>query len=609
MKLVRFVGTVLTAAVLLAANKPSPAANRSKTGPLDAGQYIDHVKYLASPELKGRASGTPEFEKAGKYLVSYYKSLGLAPAFGSSYQQPFQITTAAKMGAKNRLADPVTKAKLKAGDDFTPMNFSAAGKVTAPLVFAGYGITAPELNYDDYTGIDAKGKVVVVLRYEPQDQDERSIFAGRDRTRHAAIDAKAINAKMHGAVAVILIDQNDRDKLQPFGKTSGPSDAGIPYVQVKASVAEKWFGAAKQDLKKLIADIDGDLKPRSFAWPDTSKVALEADVVRETKTVNNVGAYLKGETDEYVVIGSHYDHLGLGEQFSLAPSMAGQPHVGADDNASGTAGTLELARYFSGQPKPKRGILFLNFAAEEIGLLGSAYFTEHPSMPLDKCAAMINLDMIGRMKEGAVVVGGVGSGSGFKAMMDRIVPKHPSLKIEYSEQQGVGGSDHMSFAAKRIPNLFFFTGLHMDYHRPTDTWDKINSTGAVELLDVVQQIAGEITAASGRPEFIKATAPAGASAAASSGGGGGYGPSFGSIPDMAFQGTGVKFSDLREGSPAAKAGLKAGDVMIEFDGKKIDNLYDFTYALRGKKVGDQITVKVIRAGETLEVPVKLEARR
>lgn len=599
----RFFSALIVAAALTAASRVS----------LDSSRYLDHIKYLSSDDLKGRGTGTPELEKAGKYLAEQYKALGLEPAFGKSYLQPFPVITNAKLGSKNHFTDSITKEKEKIEQDFIPFNFSSSGKISGNVVFAGYGITAKEYGYDDYKDLDVKGKIVLVLRYEPQEFNEKSVFEGKIYTRHAQLDSKAINAKMHGAKAAILINNpvthpNDSDKLEKFARSAGPSDAGIPYIQIKPAIAEAWMKTAHKDLKEIVEGIDRNLKPDSFALPDSVKVDIDVDVVREVKTVHNVGAYLRGQTDEYIVIGAHYDHLGLGEQFSLAPSMIGKPHHGADDNASGTSGTLELAAFFAAAPKPKRGILFLNFSAEELGLLGSAYFVEHPSLPVEKCVAMINLDMIGRMKEQSIIVGGVGSGSNFKPLIDRLSTRHSNLKLEYSEQSGVGSSDHTSFITKRIPVLFFFTGLHMDYHRPTDTWDKIESKGAIELLALVADAAETLLNDPARPEFVKVAEPP-HGGGSSGGGGGGYGPSFGSIPDMAFSGPGVKFSDLREGSPAQKAELKAGDILIEFDGKKIDNLYDFTYALRSKSPGDDVVVKVQRQGEIVTRTVHLEARK
>jgi Peptidase family M28/PDZ domain len=350
------------------------------------------------------------------------------------------------------------------------------------------------------------------------------------------------------------------------------------------------------------------LKPASFAFPASLELDANVDLERLVKTVHNVSAYLPGTTNEYVIIGAHYDHLGLGGQFSLAPSMTGQVHPGADDNASGTSGVIELARYFSKQPKQKRGILFLTFAGEELGLLGSAFYANNPQIPLENAVGMINLDMIGRPKGGKLFIGGSGTGSTFKAILAQLIPKHAELKVDWADGPQAGSSDHTSFIAKRVPSLFFFSGLHSDYHKPSDTWDKIDAPTTANLLTLVADIAEQLRTAEGRPEFVKP-------AVVSHGGTGdvgapsGYGPWFGSVPDFGEGVQGVKFADVTEGSPAAKAGLKGGDIMVAFDGKPIQNLYDFTYALRGKKPGDEVMVKVTRDGQPLEVKVTLSSRR
>jgi hypothetical protein len=337
-------------------------------------------------------------------------------------------------------------------------------------------------------------------------------------------------------------------------------------------------------------------------------VDANLDVERLVKTAHNVAGYLPGTTDEYVVIGAHYDHLGLGEQFSLAPSLAGTIHPGADDNASGTAGVIELARWFAAQPKQKRGILFLTFAGEELGLLGSSYFVNHPTLPLDKDVTMINMDMIGRVRDGKVFIGGVGTGTTLKKLLEEVTPKY-GLHIDYSEA-GYGSSDHTSFTTKQVPVLFFFSGLHADYHKPSDTWDKIDAPDAAKVLQLVAEVGEDLREAPERPLFVRVKEPEHAGDVAGSGSGhGGYGPDFGSIPDFGEGVNGVKFADVREGSPAAKAGLKAGDVLVEFDGKPIQNLYDFTYALRAKQPGDEVMVKVMRGSESVEVKVLLTKRK
>jgi hypothetical protein len=603
---VRYVAALATVAAAI--------AFAATTG-IDPKLYLDEVKYLSSNELRGRLTGSPELEKAAAHLRAKYDSFGLQPLAGN-FEQAFSVTTDARLGSANRFSFVESGKTVKLGaDDFVPFNFSAAGKLTGSVVFAGYGITAPEYNYDDYAGLDVKGKIVLVLRHEPQESDPNSIFEGKTYTQHAQFASKASNAKMHGAAGVILVmDRANHpgapDELEKFGITAGPSNAGIPFVQVKEERIDRWFAEAGRSLRQIQADIDKTLKPESFPFPTTLNVDANLDVERAVKTVHNVVAYLKGQTAEYVIIGGHYDHLGLGGQYSLAPSQTGTIHPGADDNASGAAGVVELARYFSHQPEGKRGILFLNFAGEEQGLLGSAYYTDHPLLPLKDAIAMVNLDMIGRMRDNKLYLGGSSSGTTLKTVIEKELPTH-DLKVDYSGGPSEGSSDHTSFTAHQVPALFFFSGLHSDYHKPSDTADKIDAAAAAKLLSLVADIVQDLRQNPDRPEFVKA-APSNPHGTSSSGNNpgpvSGYGPYFGSVPDFAEGVNGVKFADVRENSPAAKAGLKQGDIMVEFDGKPISNLYDFTYALRGKKPGDEVSVKVMRDGKPLTVNVALSRR-
>jgi hypothetical protein len=334
---------------------------------------------------------------------------------------------------------------------------------------------------------------------------------------------------------------------------------------------------------------------------------LKVNIESTRATVNNVLAYLPGKTDECVIIGAHYDHLGRGYYDSLAPSLIGQIHPGADDNASGTAGVLELARLLAPMKgKLQRGILFASFAGEELGLLGSAEWVKEPTLPLDKAVAMLNMDMIGRIKDDKVYIGGVGTGADFKSLLEQEQSKSP-FKIGYSAG-GYSASDHTSFVAKQIPVLFFFSGLHSDYHKPSDTWDKINAPAAAHLLDFIVDIALKIDSEPQRTAFVTVVEDQSGDHT-SGGGGGGYGPYFGSIPDFGQEENGVKFSDVRPGSPAAKAGFKPGDILVQFGSMPIKNLYDFTDALRRSKVGDVVDVKVMRDGKPITASVKLEQRK
>ena len=577
----------------------------------DPHRYLDDIKALTTPAMEGRGAGSKGLTRAEHLIEKRYKSLGLEPAGTNSYLQPFTVITGAQLKGKNSFAVLTgdRKVELKAKQDFVPFSFSASGSARAPMVFAGYGISADEFQYDDYAGIDVKDKIVVVLRYEPP---SFAVKAGNQgMTQHSQLVTKAINARNHGAKALVLangkLGDGEEDLLTRFGSVSGPENAGIIFLQVKNAVAEGWLKAAAKSLAELQEQINASSKPASFALPENQTTALTVSIETTQATVNNVLAYLPGKTDEYVIIGAHYDHLGRGNFDSLAPSQIGQIHPGADDNASGTAGVLELARLLAPQKgQLRRGILFASFAGEELGLLGSAAWVKEPTRPLEKCVAMLNMDMIGRIKDQKVYIGGVGTGSTLKAVVEQAQKEENSgFKIEYSPG-GYSSSDHTSFVAKKIPVLFFFSGLHSDYHKPSDTWDKIDPDAAARLLNVVGETGELLADAEERPSFIVVAEdqPGGRS-----GGPGGYGPYFGSIPDFGQVETGVKFSDVKPGSPAAKAGLKAGDILVQFGDKPIKNLYDFTDALRRSKVGDVVEVKVLRDGQPVTASVKLEQRK
>ena len=578
-------------------------------GSADPKHYLDDVKELTEPAMEGRGDGTKGLTLAAHMLEKRYRQLGLKPAGSNSYFQPFTVITGAKLrSSRNRFTvdDAAQKRDLKLNQDFVPFSFSSSDSVTAPVVFVGYGATADEFSYDDYAGVDVKDKIVVALRYEPAGFADKAGNAGL--TRHAQLITKAINARNHGAKALVLINgklgDGEEDLLTRFGSVSGPENTGIVLVQVKNDAADGWFKSAGKALTEVQGQINHSTKPQSFAFPDTLHMTIHVDIETTRATVNNVLAYLPGKTDEYVIVGAHYDHLGRGNYDSLAPSQIGQIHPGADDNASGTAGVLELARMFAPMKgELQRGILFMSFAGEELGLLGSAYWVQHPTLPLDNAVAMLNMDMIGRIKDDKVYIGGVGTGSTLKPVIEQAAAKQ-NFKVEYSPG-GYSASDHTSFVTKHIPVLFFFSGLHSDYHKPSDTWDKINAPSAARLVDVVGDAAQQLASAQERPTFVTVMEDKPLSGV----GGSGYGPYFGSIPDFGQVENGVKFSDVKPASPAEKAGLKAGDILVQFGDKPIKNLYDFTDALRRSKVGDIVEVTVLRDGKPVKATVKLEQRK
>jgi aminopeptidase YwaD len=577
----------------------------SSTPLADPNRYISDVKSLASPEMEGRGAGTKGIERAEHLIEKRYKELHLDPAGAKGYEQTFSVVTGARLKSDNRCAVQTSgqKQELKIEQDFVPFSFSSSGEVRAPVVFAGYGATADEFHYDDYAGLDVKDKVVVVLRNEPSE------LAHHGQTQHSQLITKAINARNHGAKALVVVNgklgDGEEDLLTRFGSVSGPENVGIVMLQLKNAIADSWFQEAGKTLKDVQEQINATTKPASFEFPSSLQASLNIDIETTRATVNNVLAWLPGQTDEYVIIGAHYDHLGRGNVDSLAPSQIGQIHPGADDNASGTAGVLELARLLAPERgKLKRSILFMDFAGEELGLLGSAEWVKEPTRPLDKAVAMINMDMIGRIKDDKVYIGGVGTGSTFKSVLEQ-AEKDAPFKFE-SSPGGYSSSDHTSFVTKKIPVLFFFSGLHSDYHKPSDTWDKINGASAARLLDMVENVALQLANTEQPPTFqvVAEEKPIGGI-----GGGGGYGPYFGSVPDFGQVENGVKFSDVRPNSPAAKAGFKAGDILVQFGDKPIKNLYDFTDALRRSKVGDVVDVKVLRDGQPVTASVKLEQRK
>lgn len=474
----------------------------------DPGAYLEHVKYLASEKLEGRATGSRGLDLAAEYIARVFQQAGLGPGAGRSYYQEFPVSVDVALGEGNRLQYCIGQdcTTLELGKQFVPLNFSGSGRCRGPVVFAGYGISAPELGYDDFAGVDLKGKIVIVFRHEPQEFDDSSIFAGRIQTEYSQPYSKALEMLQRGACAGLMVNDVSNHgghdgSLEEFNGAAAPADVGIPFIHVDAAVVRRWFAHAGRDLEKIGQTIDRELKPVVFELPNELQVDVQAELMRTERVARNVIGFKPGRSTEYVIIGAHYDHLGRGEQFSMAPERAGEIHPGADDNASGTAALLELARYFGRRPPLRRGLLFIAFAGEELGLLGSGYWVRHPLLRPEDAVAMINLDMVGRIRDGRVYVGGLSTSPDWKPLVEELA-QVTSLKLDFTEDSAYGSSDHTAFSRLRVPVLYFFSGLHADYHKPSDTWDKIEAEPAAQLLSLVARLVERLAESPTRLSFV-----------------------------------------------------------------------------------------------------------
>lgn len=551
-----------------------------------------YVKTLASDAFEGRAPGTAGGHLATVYVQQKFAEYGLEP-FPSlpNYLQPFSVTTSLKAGERNSIALK-TRQMFHLGMDFTPLGYSANGKAESKqVVFVGYGISTDK--YDDYKGVDVKGKIVVMMRYSPDGDNPHSDFF-----EHASVWKKLTTAREKGAIGALIFtgERNGDDKLLDISRDRLAGDAGIPAMNITRSLAASALMTKPQVLAQIQEKIDQTKQPNSFEL--NSFVLMQTEIVRVKAETYNVIGYLPANapSDEYLVVGAHYDHIGYGGpgSGSLAPDEK-KIHYGADDNASGSSGLLELARYFANRRHMlKRNLVFIAFGAEEMGLLGSAHFVNHPAFPLEKTIAMLNMDMIGRMKDSALAISGIGTAKEFEELCKAENREQFKLKLS---PDGFGPSDHSSFYAKNIPVLFFFTGNHPNYHKPSDTWEKINYADEARVVRYISRLIEKLDA-NPRPTFTKAQSEM---AQASRSSMGGFRVSFGSIPNYSEEVEGVLLDGVREGSVAEKAGLKAGDIIVKMGNKDIRNVYDYTDAIKNLKPGDTITVVVKRSGETLSL--------
>ena len=586
----------------------SPAIQEFVSNDVTTQELQQHIKYLSSEKLKGRKSGEEGNNLAARYIADRFKEYGLLPrGDNGTYFQNFSFVSTMRIGPKNKLEvfhnDDIIR--YVANEQYKPLLISADTTITAPLVFVGYGISASDsLHYDDYSNIDIKNKIIMVMRYSP-DTSVDSKFA-----QYTSMMAKLFTARDKGAAGVILVTAPPGEKGDNFISSDDPrlGSSSIAVVSMKWIDAVSMLDKAGKNLKEIKQTIDKEKSPKSFEIPDI-KITLQTQIEKVFAQSANVVGYLSGTDsvlkDELLVMGAHFDHLGMGGEGSgsLKPDTTAV-HPGADDNGSGTAGLLEAAQYLSSNSQRlKRSILFIAFTGEELGVLGSDYYVKHPSYPLNKTIAMFNMDMIGRMKDSILVVEGMGTSPNFEKLVRRENKDSLSLRLK---PDGFGPSDQASFYKKDLPVIFFFTNLHSDYHKPADTWDKINYSGEQKVVELAARIAIDLVNEDKKPEFTKVvtSTPMGM-------GGDRQGArvSLGIIPDFAGDTPGMKISGTRPGSAAEKAGLKADDVIIKFGGKEIKNIYDFTYMLGLSKPGDEVEIVVKRADQEVVLKAKLEAKQ
>ncbi len=546
-----------------------------------------HVRYLADDALEGRETGTRGERCAGEYIAGVFQDLGLTGAGpDGSFFHSFQVQMGSVLGEGNNLT--VEGEVLALNSAWVPFGFSTAAAVDGSLVYGGPGVSRPGSEDDVYAHLDLNGKVVVVEGADPH---------GAMNTMAGDPHFKASVAAGRGAAAILVLLSEGEDLPDPTAEQR-PA-VRIPAIAIFGAAADKVREAAKGE----------------------ETVSLTAAVEPRMVEARNVAALIPGEhptlAREVVIVGAHYDHLGFGGDGSLDPDAA-EVHNGADDNASGTAALMEVARLLQ-QPgnRPARSVLFLAFTGEEKGLWGSAHYVNEPLLPLENTVAMLNMDMVGRLRENTLTVYGTGTAEEWPDLLADLNENQQDPFVLASIPDGFGPSDHSSFYGASIPVLMLFTNTHSDYHRPDDDFELINREGMERVSAYAAEIIGAV-AGSGETEALAMTLVEGAGSphgggmptdsAAPSSPGPGYGAYMGTIPDMTPQETGVRITGVREESPAEKGGLKGGDVIVEFGGREITDLYAYTYALRDHKPGDEVVVVVLRDGERISLSVVLGSR-
>lgn len=585
-------------------------------------EYLRHIAYLASDDLAGRAIGTPGIDQAAEYIAWQFQQAGLRPGGDNdTYFQNFEIPMGVEMLGRPALSVAGAPALGLPGQDFVPFPFSAMDGFDGPLAFVGYGISNSNENYDDYADFDATGKVLLMFRYEPHSADPKARFGGTNASHHAAFQTKVTLARMKGAKAVLIVNPPNfhgrEDRLFAFDSIAHAGRYSLPMLHITREYADRLLKAAGAD---NLTALQRDLDKRKLRSMDLKGLTARGDpgLVRRRVQVRNVIGLLPGcgaNADEYVVVGGHYDHIGRAvSRMRRTDAKAGEDqteiHNGADDNASGTSGVIELARAFGPRGSPDRSILFMAFTAEEIGLIGSAHYVEHPTFPLNKTVAMVNMDMIGRLRGKNLEVHGTDTATQF-AQLAKYRGDLLGLRVK-PIGSGQGPSDHSSFSAKQIPVLFFFTGLHADYHMPGDDTDKINAEGGARVVQLAYGVTQALAAAPRAPTMVaegsKRERPSDEAERDPPRPRAGLKIRLGVMPSFtADDEPGLKIQGTSAGSPAERAGLREGDRILKVGDHEVNEVYSLMEALRGYQPGDEVTIKALREKQPMEFKVKFDA--
>lgn len=589
------------------------------------------VTFLASDQCEGRGASTKGINLAADYIAAEFRKAGLkSPLPDGSYFQPFAMASGkAELGTSNTLSFKGPQGQqinVALDEDFRPLGLSGSGKVSAPIAFVGYGVTTANVPYDDFAGIDVAGKVVIIIRRAPRAGEAtpakpRQPFDGGYEEYHSALVTKLVNANLHKAAAVLFVSDRqqaaEQDELMPFARTAeGAGSAKLPAAHVHRAVIDKILAQAMDtNLSRIEEGIDRALKPHSALLPGWS-VDLDFDVQHPTVPAKNVVGVAEGrgpQANETIVIGAHYDHLGYGDRGSLAKTHEPAIHHGADDNASGDTVLMELARRFGSRPgRPGRRLVFIAFSGEEAGLLGSEYYCKNPLFSLENTVAMVNMDMVGRLRpdkqtnKNKLIVYGTGTSPSFGGLLDGLNAKY-DFKLQKvpgaSMASERSSSDHASFYAKKIPVLFLFTGNHPDYHRPSDTSEKINVAGMHRVVDFTEEIVNQLAESPQRPQYVSVAV---ASPGRVSMPAGGRMPRLGIRPSYGDEGEGILLDGVSDGGPAMKAGLKEGDRLIELGGQPVKDLDTYMVLMARQKRGQTIQVVVLRDSKRVTLTVTPE---